>query len=83
MRELTLDEKITLKGLIASKPGFAGTVNFVKATMKDMVMWWGQCYGSAISGYSKIAHKREYKTHKVRSSNHRRNKNPNYFQRGI
>lgn len=53
MRDLTLDEKITLKGLIARKPGFSGTSNFVKCSMKDMLMWWRWCYGISIACYTK------------------------------
>jgi hypothetical protein len=48
MRTLTLDEKITIKGLLVKKPGFSG-MGIVNGTMKDYIMWFNACYGKPIS----------------------------------
>jgi len=57
MRKLTLDEKITLKGLLARKPGFSGPT-VAKAGMRDILFWWRWCYGSSITDYAKIRPRR-------------------------
>ena len=53
MRALTLDEKITIKGLLARKPGFSGPL-LAKAGMREMLHYWRMCYGKSIALYYKI-----------------------------
>lgn len=45
MRNLTLDEKIGIKGLLQKK-GFYGLAGM---NMKDALLWWYPCYGKPIS----------------------------------
>jgi hypothetical protein len=48
MRKLTLDEKITIKGLLAKKMGFHG-LGIVNGTISQYVMWFNWCYGKPLS----------------------------------
>jgi hypothetical protein len=47
MRVLTLDEKITIKGLLAKKPGFSG-MGIVNGTVKQYIQWFYWCYGKPL-----------------------------------
>lgn len=49
MRALTLDEKITLKGLLYAR-GVAPQ-NLVKLDMAQARFWWPRLYGRSISQY--------------------------------
>ena len=51
MRALTLDEKITLKGLIAGHKAFHGSLPML--TMPDALFYWSILYGKSISVYYK------------------------------
>jgi hypothetical protein len=52
MRDLTLDEKITIKGKLSKKG-----VIVPKLTMATAVFLWGACYGFSIAFYYKVSDK--------------------------
>ena len=52
MRQLTLDEKISLKGLFARKG-----IKIPRLTMRHALILWKACYGSSIANWFKIMRK--------------------------
>lgn len=54
MRKLTLDEKISLKGMIANK----GIKGMAGMDMKAILHYWYICYGRSIAEWYKLSFKR-------------------------
>ena len=53
MRQLTLNEKISIKGLLQAKG-----VNIPKLTMKEALFFWRQLYGISISKWFKVTYRK-------------------------
>lgn len=49
MRQLTLNEKITIRGLLA-RMGVRGPL-VVKAELKELIHYWNMCYRRSITAY--------------------------------
>lgn len=49
MRQLTLDDKITIRGLLA-RMGVSGPL-VVKAELKELIHCWNMCYRRSITAY--------------------------------
>ena len=47
MRNLTLDEKISIKGKLVRK----GVTGIPALTMENAVFYWNRCYGTSLSRY--------------------------------
>jgi len=49
MRQLTLDDKITIRGLLA-RMGVSGPL-VVEAELKEIIHYWNMCYRRSITAY--------------------------------